>query len=1014
MSLLLTDLSGRLTLKGLLGAGGMGEVHRAWDAGLERPVAVKFVRSSDPKEADRLLLEARLQARVEHPNVVRVLDTGTLDGRPCILLQLVEGQTFADQGHEIDWRTKVALAAQAARGLGAAHRMGLTHRDVKPANILVETTEEGPQARLSDFGLARDEEGGLTRSGLMVGTVDFMAPEQVSGAVPVDFRADIYGLGATLYAVLAGRPPFRNSPGTTAPAQSTANLRAVTPEAEMHPGDLLRRVLEAEPHPLSALLPDLPKDLAVVIGKAMEKEPTRRYATAEALAEDLERVLRGEAILARPTGWLERGAQWARRNPIPARVASVGLVTVLAAAGFAAWINRRSTLATLEAAQVGAEAKALELRLRLAHLAPAHDLRPVLAQIDASLKAMDGQGRGPAAGAVAYSRGRVRLLLERLPEARKDLEEARRKGFKGAGLDEALGLVYGKLYQRDLSAAETIAEPEVRARRLADLQRELKAPALQCLAAGGGDPLLKAHADLLNGQFEPARAWALKTRQADPERTDATLLSAQIWEREGNDAFNRRDYERALVCAQEGSRVAEGLMEDVRSDPAVPFIIGRLKDLEAVVRALKGEDIRALVESGLAYMDKALALNPDLAPVWLGRVSLLGSLIVVEKQQVDGASVRHAEEMVAASKRATALAPEWGETFVRLSWAHQNLGNNLNQQGQDPGTNYQEGYRAALEAARLQPWNPSCIQMGLSNLIGDVAIKLDDGRYPGESLPKALEAIRQWESFPGVVKATVQTTLGELRIYHGRTVWFEGKDPDALFAEAMGLSAALMAAEPENEWHLGSYCYAVFERLKARALSGRSGEDLLQVALPGLETSIPRYPNVPLLKVCRAQLLTARLAARPAGTRLDPAQVKAAGEAVVSMQAALKHPAVAELRGCFRLVQAEAGARALATSALADFEEAERGMPAYRSPKVGIIRSLKVLGTPKDLGRALTICEALVAKSPMDPEPLLLKALLLKDLGRGPEAAQWQAKALAAQPLLAGHPLLRAGGPGAF
>ena len=96
MSLLLAALDGRIALKGLLGTGGMGEVHRAWDSGLERPVAVKFVRGGDPKEADRLLLEARLQARVEHPHVVRVHDTGTLEGRPCILLQLVEGQTFAD------------------------------------------------------------------------------------------------------------------------------------------------------------------------------------------------------------------------------------------------------------------------------------------------------------------------------------------------------------------------------------------------------------------------------------------------------------------------------------------------------------------------------------------------------------------------------------------------------------------------------------------------------------------------------------------------------------------------------------------------------------------------------------------------------------------------------------------------------------------------------------------------------------------------------------------------------
>ena len=272
MSLPLSALDGRLTLKGLLGTGGMGEVHRAWDAGLERPVAVKFVRGGDPKEADRLLLEARLQARVEHPNVVRVHDTGTFEGRPCIVFQLVEGQTYADVRTEVGWRAKVELAVEAARGLGAAHRMGLVHRDVKPANILVENTETGLKALLSDFGLARDEEGGLTRSGLLMGTVDFMAPEQVTGAAPVDFRADIYGLGATLYAVLAGRPPFRDSARSTAPGRNTEGLEPITAAAELHPGDLLRRVLEADPKPLSAEVPGQGPRVGVVARAGLETD----------------------------------------------------------------------------------------------------------------------------------------------------------------------------------------------------------------------------------------------------------------------------------------------------------------------------------------------------------------------------------------------------------------------------------------------------------------------------------------------------------------------------------------------------------------------------------------------------------------------------------------------------------------------------------------------------------------------------------------------------------------------
>ena len=1009
MTLLLSALDGRITLKGLLGTGGMGEVHRAWDSGLERPVAVKFVRGGDPREADRLLLEARLQARVEHPNVVRVHDTGTLEGRPCILFQLVEGRTFADLGTEGDWRVRVALAAQAARGLGAAHRTGLVHRDVKPANILVEDTEEGPQARLSDFGLARDEEGGLTRSGLMMGTVDFMAPEQVTGTAPVDFRADIYGLGATLYAVFAGRPPFRNSLGATAAAQSTQELHAATPAGELHPGDLLRRVLEEEPTPITALVPGLPRDLATVIAKAMEKAPERRYATAEALADDLDRVLRGEPILASPVGWMERGSRWARRNPLPARALGAGLLAVLGAIGFVAWSSRRSTLASHEAAQVGAEAKALELRLRLAHLAPAHDLRPVMAKIDASLLLMDQQDQGPASGAVAYARGRVRLLLERLPEARRDLEAAQRRGFKGRELDEALGLVYGKLYQRDLPAVEVIQEPATRERRLAELQREFKGPALAHLEAAGMDPVLKAHIALLHGRYEEARNWAMTARRMDAERTDGTLLAAQIWEREGNDAFNRKDPDRALLCAREGTRVAKNLMEDVRSDPAVPFIIGRLKDLEAVVLAQQGGDIRPLAEEGLSYIDKALALNQDLAPLWLARVSLLGTLGVVDNMQADSAGIRHAEEMVEGSRRATTLAPDWGETHMRLAWSHQNLGNNLNQQGLDSGSNYQDGYRAAMEAFRLQPWNPDALLMALTNIKGEVSAKMDDGLNPKEDMAKLLELAKQWEGFPGVSRLRALGISAEIPIHHGRSVWMAGGDPDPVFGRAMAEYQELMKAEPGQVGHLANLCYAAFERLKARGFSGRPGEDLIREALPGLEAAIPHYPAVPLLKVCKAQLLTARLQARTPGTMLDPSQVEAAGRAVSAMEAALKHPAVGEIRGWFRLAQAEAGSRGFAKQALADFTEAARGMPVIRSPKMGMVRAYRALGTAVDLDRGLKLNEDLLKTSAAaDPEPMLLQAVLLRDLGRAEEAERWRQKALAAQPLLAGHPLMRA------
>ncbi|HJV90606.1 MAG TPA: serine/threonine-protein kinase, partial [Holophagaceae bacterium] len=493
MSLPLSPLDGRVTLKGTLGVGGMGEVHRAWDAALERPVAVKFVKGGDPKEAERLLLEARLQARVEHPHVVRVHDTGSLEGRPCIVMQLVEGRTFADLGGGSDWKAKVGLAVQAARGLGAAHRTGLVHRDVKPANILVEDTDEGPQARLSDFGLARDEEGGLTRSGLLVGTVDFMAPEQVLGSAPVDFRADIYGLGATLYAVLTGHPPFRPSQSPTAGAQSTQDLHGATPGGELHPGDFLRRILQEDPRPLSALDLKLPKDLSVVVAKAMEKDPTRRYATAEAFAEDLDRVLRGEPIQARSMGLLERGGRWARRYPIPARVLGGVGALAMGALAFAGWTSFRSRTQSLEAARMGSLAEGMANSLRMAYLSPAFDQKPVLAGIRSQVEQLRSRPMHELSPASLYVVGKGLESLGDDDGARPYLEAAWAKGFRTPEAAESLGFLLGRLYFKALDRARESLAASARERREAEAKATFLNPATNLLKQASGDGWKQAY-----------------------------------------------------------------------------------------------------------------------------------------------------------------------------------------------------------------------------------------------------------------------------------------------------------------------------------------------------------------------------------------------------------------------------------------------------------------------------------------------------------------------------------------
>jgi len=281
-----------------LGAGGMGEVWKAWDTTLARWVALKFVRGTDPAEIDRFAREARLAARLAHPNIAAIYAFGERDGRPYIAMQFVNGRTLTKMPRSAR-RPLVEAIRDAARGIEHAHRAGIIHRDLKPDNIMV---EDG-RTLVMDFGLARPlaENVRLSATGLILGTPPYMPPEQARGGT-LDARSDIYSLGATLYEMLAGRPPFR---GATA-------------------YEVLDRVIRDDPRPV-------PGELGLVVAKAMEKDPARRYATAAEFADDLDRWLNAEPILARPRTIVYRVCRRLARHKAVVATAAAGLAALIAA-----------------------------------------------------------------------------------------------------------------------------------------------------------------------------------------------------------------------------------------------------------------------------------------------------------------------------------------------------------------------------------------------------------------------------------------------------------------------------------------------------------------------------------------------------------------------------------------------------------------------------------------------------------------------------------------------------------
>lgn len=262
---------GRYVLVREIGRGGVGEIWRAWDLELGRWVAVKLLRENSSEVARvRFVREAQAAGRLRHPNLVTVFDAGEFQGRPFLVMELLEGQPLSSP---MEPKRAAEVLARVARALEEAHRQGIVHRDLKPANILLDE-RRGPV--ILDFGLAHlmDSPEVLTRTGAVLGTPCYMAPEQVRGQPNlIGPRTDVYALGAILYELLSGRPPHDG--------QSSH--------------EVFLRILEEEPERLRA-----PRDLWTICQKALEKDPARRYASARALAEDLERFVEGRPIAARP------------------------------------------------------------------------------------------------------------------------------------------------------------------------------------------------------------------------------------------------------------------------------------------------------------------------------------------------------------------------------------------------------------------------------------------------------------------------------------------------------------------------------------------------------------------------------------------------------------------------------------------------------------------------------------------------------------------------------------------
>ena len=318
--------SGRFMVDRLIAKGGSGAVYLAYDQGLQREVAIKVLSRDSLRERQRFIREARILAELEHPNIVRVFDFGTLsneaellqgsdsthqNGQLYLVMEYVPGGTVgamrvAARTSEENFQSLAALLASAADGLAAAHKKSLIHRDVKPGNLLL--VADGSSIKVGDFGLARfldTDATQVTRTGDLLGTPVFMSPEQVNSPDNVSTSSDIYSLGATIYQLITGVAPFQG--GSAA---------------------VLRQVIESTPVAPRLINASIPVDLETICLHAMEYESTARYANMQELASDLRSFSQGELIRAKPSSSIKKAIRFLRRNPLLTAILATCLLLI--------------------------------------------------------------------------------------------------------------------------------------------------------------------------------------------------------------------------------------------------------------------------------------------------------------------------------------------------------------------------------------------------------------------------------------------------------------------------------------------------------------------------------------------------------------------------------------------------------------------------------------------------------------------------------------------------------------
>jgi len=789
-----------------LGQGGMGRVFLALDVRLQREVALKFVRGDDPELTRRILLEGRAQARVKHERVCQVYEVGEVDGLTFIAMQFVDGQPLSELGPVLTVEQKALVLRDVALGVHEAHRVGLIHRDLKPSNVMVERSAEGAlRPYVMDFGLARPWNEVATATGSILGTPHYMSPEQARGEVSrLDRRSDVYSLGATLYHLLTGGPPVSGSNAL----------------------EVLSRIPTEEPRPPRALDPDVPEDLAAIALRCLEKDRSDRYDSSRALAEDLERFLSGEPILARAGRWYRLRRRLRKHRALVA-VGAAALLLVSVALGWAALTRRDAALREQLARRFTERAEGIEARARYSGLAPLHDTRKDRQALRASMAELEaeiGEGGGRAVGPGQYALGRGYLALGEHQRAREALEAAWARGYREPRVAYALALALGHQYQERLTEAQRIQDRDQRRARWAEVQRRDQGPLLSYLrlSAGADVPSTEYVAALIaycEQRYDDALARLDAMGETFPWFYEAAQLRGDVlWARSyARWETGDQDGQRADLLA--GRRAYEDASAIARSVPSVYDGLARL-ELQALLGEMFGEgDVLPHYERGLQAVARALEVAPDDAQSWVLQSELHRRFAEYHLNHGGDVDAPLARALRSADE-AVSRAPNLAQPRMELAQVYWLRGHVLDERARDPG----EELRRAAElleglsgADRSADYYLSVGRVFTTWADAEDGRSEDSGLHRGKAIDAYLAATRLDEQSP-----RAWSSLGTA--YFARASAARAADPDGDLDRAKGALARAQQLNPRYVvpfYSAGQVEEALAARAQARAADPR-------------------------------------------------------------------------------------------------------------------------------------------------------------------------------------------------